>query len=80
MCVCVCVCVCVRKVFTVSESKESNVVSEHQVKHWLCREEKEEEGWRRRERRRRGGRGTKVEVERKVGKGGNDSKEGMILS
>ena len=41
MCVCVCVCVCAthlvqRKVFTVSESKESNVVSEHQVKHGLC--------------------------------------------
>ena len=47
----VCVCVCAthlvqRKVFTVSESKESSVVSEHQVKHGLCWEEgrKEEEG------------------------------------
>ena len=49
MCVCVCVRVCAthlvqRKVFTVSESKESNVVSEHQVKHGLCWEGEETKG------------------------------------
>ena len=86
VCVYVCVCVCVcdthlvqRKVFTVSESKESNVVREHQVKHWLCLGEGGEKGEKRKgkeERRERGKRreekGERREKEgfRKVGEEG----------